>query len=154
MTATPTSTQSTSPHGETDDSDASAALNALFDHAASQLDAGAFDQSALVALRQASLAAVGRPMRQRLLYLHATEPIIGAGLIASTIHEPRPGGCGQLDPEAPDLPYQCVHDAVADGWQVIQFPLQQLMDQRPGAGRVTALGYEFILQKMEPVCDD
>jgi len=92
-------------------------------------------------------AARGTPkLRQRLLYLHATTPSIGAPLAGATIHEPRKGGVSQMDPMQKDPAYNSVHEAIMDGWQVIHFP-QQLapFDDR----EIDILGYEFILQKME-----
>jgi hypothetical protein len=86
-------------------------------------------------------------VRQRLLYLHATEPNIGARLVGATLHEPRPGGVSQMDPMRKDPEYNSVHEAILDGWQVIHFP-QQLapFDDK----EIDVLGYEFILQKLEP----
>jgi hypothetical protein len=87
----------------------------------------------------------GRP-RQRLLYLHAGSPSIYAGLVGAAVHEPVAGSRTQIDPLAPELPYNCVHDALLDGWRVIHFPLQTA----PFADReIDIMGYEFVLEKME-----
>ena len=87
------------------------------------------------------------PHLQRLLYLHAATPSIRAGLIGCVIHEPVDGSITEIDPEAGDPPYSCVHAAILDGWRVIHFP-----DQRaPFEDReVDVLGYEFILEKLTP----
>ena len=93
------------------------------------------------------LAAVrrGQP-RQRLLYLHAGSPSIRAPLVGAALHEPVAGSLTQIDPMAPELPYNCVHDAILDGWRVIHFPLQTA----PFEDReIDVMGYEFILEKME-----
>ena len=50
-----------------------------------------------------------------------------------------------------DWPYQTVHEAIVDGWQIVQFPhLQAPFDDRD----LDVVGYEFILQKMEIVRDE
>ena len=47
-----------------------------------------------------------------------------------------------------EWPYRTVHEAIVDGWQVVQFPhLQAPFDDRD----LDVVGYEFILQKMEVV---
>lgn len=84
------------------------------------------------------------PRRQRLLYMHATTPNVAAGLVASTVHEPVEGGASQIDINAEQLPYNTVHDAIRDGWRVIQFPLQMAPFDDV---EVDMLGYEFILEK-------
>lgn len=92
-------------------------------------------------------AAPGARLRQRLLYLHATSPSIGSGLVSAVIHEPIKGGMSIIDPAAPELPYRSVHDALLDGWQIVHFPQQHApFDDR----EIDILGYEFILQKLEP----
>ena len=85
--------------------------------------------------------------RQRLLYLHADSPSIKSSLVAMALHEPVKGDELQLNINQP-WPYQCVHDAIIDGWRVIVFP-----DQRAtfDDGEIDVLGYEFILEKWEEV---
>lgn len=47
-----------------------------------------------------------------------------------------------------EWPYETVHDAIVDGWQIVQFPhLQAPFDDKD----LDVVGYEFILQKMEVV---
>lgn len=84
--------------------------------------------------------------RQRLLYLHASSPSIRSSVLAMALHEPVPGSVTEIDPHGVDFPYNTVHDAILDGWQVVQFP-----DQRSPYNdvEVDMLGYEFILQKLE-----
>lgn len=93
------------------------------------------------------LVAVRRgQVRQRLLYLHAGGPSIRSPLVGSALHEPVAGAMTQIDPLAPELPYNCVHDAILDGWRVIHFPLQTA----PFEDReIDIMGYEFVLEKME-----
>lgn len=107
---------------------------------------GRIDEEDLEAL----LAAVRRGrLRQRLLYLHASNPSIRSPLVGTALHEPVAGSLTQIDPLAPELPYTCVHDAILDGWRVIHFPLQTA----PFEDReIDVMGYEFVLEKME-VCD-
>ena len=135
-----------------------ATLTALFDEAEAKLATGTFSADDLRRLRTAACGDAsgatsgdggGGQVRQRLLYLQATSPFIGSELISAIEHAPEPGGCGQLDPTKADLPYQCVHDALADGWHVIHFPQQRLLALEPTTENVGVLGYEFILAKYE-----
>lgn len=85
---------------------------------------------------------------QRLLYLHAQTPSVFSGIIGYTPIEPISGYRVGIVSEDQEWPYQTVHDAVVDGWQIIQFPhLQASFDDRD----LDVVGYEFILQKMEVV---
>ena len=89
-------------------------------------------------------------LRQRLLYLHADTPSIYADLVAAAIHEPVVGAVTGIDPQAPELPYRNVHDAIVEGWRVVHFPQQRApFDDR----EIDLMGHEFILEKLE-VYDD
>ena len=84
--------------------------------------------------------------RQRLLYLHAATPSIRSQVIGMALHEPVQGSVTEIVTEGQEWPYNTVHDAVLDGWQVIHFPDQRTeFDDR----EIDILGYEFILQKLE-----
>ena len=84
--------------------------------------------------------------RQRLLYLHAGSPSIYSNVVAAALHEPVAGSITEIDPMAPELPYETVHAAIVDGWRVIHFPSQQaFFDDR----EIDVIGYEFILEKLE-----
>lgn len=82
------------------------------------------------------------PTRQRLLYLHVRDPSVTGSVVGWAEHPGEdPGGV------TPVPPYNSVLEALADGWQAIHFP-QQLA---PFDDRETDIvGYEFILQKLEP----
>jgi hypothetical protein len=83
--------------------------------------------------------------RQRLLYLHAVTPSIRSQVMGMALHEPVPGSITQITSEQ-EWPYNTVHDAIVDGWQVLQCPEQRVpFDDR----EIDVLGYEFILQKLE-----
>ena len=90
--------------------------------------------------------------RQRLLYLQARTPSVMSNIIGLTLIEPVAGFAPEIHAEtAPDWPYETVHDAVVDGWQIVQFPhLQAPFDDR----ELDVIGYEFILQKMEVIADE
>ena len=89
-------------------------------------------------------------LRQRLLYLHAVNPSIYADLVAAAIHEPVAGSVTEIDPQAPELPYRNVHDAIVDGWRIVHFPQQRApFDDR----EIDVLGQEFILEKLEEFDD-
>ena len=89
-------------------------------------------------------------LRQRLLYLHANTPSIHANLVAAAIHEPVAGAVTEIDPQAPELPYRNVHDAIVEGWRVVHFPQQRApFDDR----EIDLMGHEFILEKLEEYDD-
>ena len=117
----------------------------LFATARTELAAGKLSPTRIDELERAT----SQPckLRQRLLYLHAAHPSVRSPIINASIHEPVKGSITQIDPTADDLPYQTVHDAIVEGWRVVQFP-----DQRsPIEDReVDVLGYEFILEQMIP----
>lgn len=88
--------------------------------------------------------------RQRLLYLHTHAPSITASVIGMAQHEPVRGGCDTLCTRTA-WPYETVHEAIVDGWQVIHFPnLMAPYDDR----ELSYVGYEFILQKLEEVVNE
>ena len=117
-------------------------LGEMFDQAQARLTEGSLSLEDLQRLREAAL----RPRRQRLLYLYAMQPTVRAALVATTLQEPGAGELCQIDPLAPELPYQTVMDAIVDGWRVIHFPDHRAPFQE---GRLDMLGYEFILEKLE-----
>lgn len=84
--------------------------------------------------------------KQRILYIHAQTPNILSPVIEMTFYEPKPGVQIELSAEAPEWPYASVHEAVCDGWRVVQFPLQQAVIDDAS---IDLPGYEFILEKME-----
>ena len=91
--------------------------------------------------------ATERP-RQRLLYLHARTPSVFSDLIGYTPIEPVAGYRVEIVAEEQEWPYTTVHDAIIDGWQIVQFPhLQAPFDD----SELDVVGYEFILQKLEVV---
>ena len=91
----------------------------------------------------------GRGARQRLLYLHARTPNVFSAVLGYTPIEPVAGYRVEITAEDEEQwPYKTVHDAIVDGWQVVQFPpLQAPFDDQD----LDVVGYEFILQKMEVV---
>jgi len=93
-----------------------------------------------------------RAVRQKLLYIHATEPNVFCSIIAMNTVDPAASHMPEMQPtDSPAFAYSCVIEAMQDGWQVIHFP--SLADTATDDGRVMSIGYEFILQKLEP-CDD
>lgn len=86
--------------------------------------------------------------RQRLLYVHARSPNVFSDILGFTAVEPIEGYRPEITAEEQDWPYNSVHEAIVDGWQVIQFPhLQAPFDDKD----LDVIGYEFILQKIEVV---
>ena len=86
--------------------------------------------------------------RQRLLYLHARTPSVFSDILGYTPIEPIKGYQVEIVATDLDWPYNTVHDAMVDGWQVIQFPhLQAPFDDKD----LDVVGYEFILQKIEVI---
>ena len=93
-----------------------------------------------------SFILLSQHIRQRILYIHAVTPSIRSQLIAMSLHEPIKDQITEIDPDYGEWPYRSVHDAVLDGWQIVQFPDQRAnFDDR----EIDILGYEFILQKLE-----
>jgi hypothetical protein len=117
----------------------------LFDRAKEELAEGRLTSERLDEL----YASVSAPpaIRQCLLYLHASMPSIRSPLYGCALHRPVRGSVTEIDPMAEELPYGCVHDAILDGWRVVHFPDQRApFDDR----EIDVLGYEFVLEKMEP----
>ena len=86
--------------------------------------------------------------RQRLLYLHARTPNLFSEILGLTLIEPVEGYRAEITAEAQEWPYETVHDALVDGWQIVQFPhLQAPFDDKD----LDVVGYEFILQRLEVV---
>lgn len=84
--------------------------------------------------------------RQRLLYLHARTPSVFSAILGYTAIEPVRGYQVEISAEEFSWPYKTVHDALVDGWQVVQFPhLQAPFDDKD----LDVVGYEFILQKIQ-----
>lgn len=118
------------------------ALLAWLDTAQVNVDKGGISIDDLNRLRQLLQAA--QP-RQRLLYLHTRTPSIYGSVIGMAQHEPVADQQDTLRTRD-QWPYNTVHDAMVDGWQVVHFPnLMAPYDDR----EVSYVGYEFILQKME-----
>lgn len=88
------------------------------------------------------------PARQRLLYLHARTPSVFSEILGLTRVEPVAGFKAEISAQVEEWPYRTVHDALVDGWQVVQFPQHQAPFDD---GELDLVGYEFILQKMEVV---
>lgn len=84
--------------------------------------------------------------RQRLLYLQTVTPGVQSQVIGMALHEPIGDSTVEIMVDGQEWPYQTVHDAIVDGWQVIHFPEQQLSSDE---GELGMLGCEFILQKQE-----
>ena len=86
--------------------------------------------------------------RQRLLYLHARTPSVFSEILGYTLIEPVEDFQVEISGGEFEWPYTKVHDAVVDGWQIVQFPhLQSPYSDTD----LDVVGYEFILQKMEVV---
>ena len=120
-------------------------IEAWIDKTRTKLENGRVNEVDLDELTQ--IINVGRKnTRQRLLYLHASTPSIRSQVIGMALHEPAPGSVTEITTEEQEWPYNTVHDAILDGWQVIHFPDQRTeFDDR----EIDILGYEFILQKLE-----
>ena len=89
-------------------------------------------------------------VRQRLLYLHARTPSVFSDILGYTPVEPVRDYRAEITADVSDWPYNTVHDALVDGWQIVQFPhLQAPIDDMD----LDVVGYEFILQKLEEVRD-
>lgn len=120
-------------------------VSILFAQARADLEAGRLSLESLDMLQNWVLDGT-RQMRQRLLYLHTAMPSVRSSVIAAALHEPIADAITQIDPLAPELPYQTVIDAIREGWRIIHFPDQRApFDDR----EIDMVGYEFILEKWE-----
>jgi len=125
------------PFGQSGPEEVVVTLEEAFSQARSKLEAGQLVVEDLDGLYERLSAARNS---QRLLYLYALQPTVRASLVASTLQDT----VCQIDPLAQEIAYQCVMDAIADGWRVIHFPDHRAPFQE---GRMDMLGYEFILEK-------
>jgi len=69
-------------------------------------------------------------------------------ILGYTLVEPIKGYKAEISAETPEWPFETVHDALVDGWQIVQFPVHQA---EYDDDEIDVVGYEFILQKMEVV---
>lgn len=84
----------------------------------------------------------GKKNIQDILFLNAEANSLTSALIAMKILEN--GEISDGPDDADDWPYQCVLDAIKDGWHVIKFPeLALTMDET----RTYGFGFEFILTR-------
>ena len=84
----------------------------------------------------------GKKKIQDILFLNADANSLTSELIAMKILEN--GEISDGPDDADDWPYQCVLDAIKDGWHVIKFPeLALTMDET----RTYGFGFEFILTR-------
>ena len=84
----------------------------------------------------------GKKKIQDILFLNAEANSLTSELIAMKILEN--GEISDGPDDADDWPYQCVLDAIKDGWHVIKFPeLALTMDET----RTYGFGFEFILTR-------
>ena len=84
----------------------------------------------------------GKKNIQDILFLNAEANSLTSELIAMKILEN--GEISDGPDNADDWPYQCVLDAIKDGWHVIKFPeLALTMDET----RTYGFGFEFILTR-------
>ena len=121
------------------------AIDRWIDEARAKLEDGGIQQGDLDQLHQI-ISANRVHTRQRLLYLHAATPGIRSQVIGMALHEPVQDSVTEIVTVEQEWPYNTVHDAILDGWQVIHFPDQRTeFDDR----EIDILGYEFILQKLE-----
>ena len=121
------------------------AIDKWIDEARAKLKNSGLQKDDLDQLRQI-ISANRSSTRQRLLYLHAATPSIRSQVIGMALHEPVQGAVTEIATAEQEWPYNTVHDAILDGWQVIHFPDQRTeFDDR----EIDILGYEFILQKLE-----
>ena len=89
-----------------------------------------------------------RRPRQRLLYLPARTPSVYSGVLGMTQIEPVAGHSVEISADQLQFSYETVHEALVDGWQIVQFPHHQAPYDD---GDLDMVGYEFILQKIEVV---
>lgn len=87
------------------------------------------------------------PKRQRLLYISSESTHPQSAALSAAVYEPVAGSATQLDPTSSELPYGSVHEAIIDGWRLLQAPDQWAGIADDAAGDI--IGYQFILEKIE-----
>ncbi|MBM3263141.1 MAG: hypothetical protein FJY97_06900 [candidate division Zixibacteria bacterium] len=78
-----------------------------------------------------------------ILYLTARSTNPRSGIVGWVVYDP-------LTPKEPmplssSSPYACVLDAVADGWQIVQYPIPKLYEYKDLENDY--IGFDFILEK-------
>jgi hypothetical protein len=122
------------------------AIKNWIEQARTKLHNGGVTAADLDALEQST----EKQRRQSLLYLHVSGMSTLALVIATDYRAAKRAADGpRLEPE-PQLPYRTVHDAIVDGWRVVQFPSQEAPI---GDRELNIVGYQFILEKMEEFDD-
>ena len=105
-----------------------------------ELRAGTLTESRLRGISDSRL------LKQDLLYVQSRSTALDYEIHGFKIVEDGVISDGSRNPD--EWPYQTVHEAIVDGWQVVQFPhLQAPFDDTD----LDVVGYEFILQKLEVV---
>jgi len=124
----------------------SSPLTTWIEQARVKLAAGSLTAADLDALQQTNT----KQLRQSLLYLHVSGMSTLSLVIATEYRAAkRVADSPRLEPE-PQLPYRSVHDAIVDGWRVVQFP----SPTAPISDReLNIVGYQFILEKLEEFDD-
>lgn len=96
-------------------------------------------------LAQLEAAVTGRFL-QRVLYMHTAMPTPTSHVHAMYFVEPVAGG-GNIELSVDyKFAYNTPHEAVMDGWQIIQFPAYRYPIQDR---EIDVQGYQFVLQKWE-----
>ncbi len=87
------------------------------------------------------------PKLQRLLYINSESTHPQSPALSAAIYEPIAGSATQIDPTSDGLPYASVHEAIIDGWRVIQVPdvWSGIGDEEDGE----IIGFQFVLEKIE-----
>ncbi len=78
-----------------------------------------------------------------ILYLTARSTNPRSGIVGWAVYDP----LTQREPTPPSTssPYACVLDAVADGWQIVQYPIVNLYEYKDLENDY--VGFDFILEK-------
>ncbi len=87
------------------------------------------------------------PKLQRLLYISSESTHPQSPALSAAIYEPIKEARTEVDPTSEGVPYSSVHEAMMDGWRVIQVP-----DLGAGIGSEDAgevIGFQFVLEKIE-----
>ncbi len=81
--------------------------------------------------------------RQLLLYLTAGSTNLRSGIVGWVFYDPTKDHEPTLPSDEP--PYRSVLDAMADGWQVVQFPVSKMYEYKDLGNDY--VGFDYILQK-------
>lgn len=88
-------------------------------------------------------ALLENPSRPKIMYLTARSINMRSGIVGWAVFVPGEGPELKLPGDEP--PYESVLEAIADGWRVVQYPINKLYEYKDLENDY--VGFDFILEK-------